>query len=225
MDKLLSGVLTTPVATIFIIAGIIFLFIAVIGNISGKIEPGIKSRVLSGILGLVFIFSGLTMHFKEEGQTEQLSKIDNDKITVNETLEAPQKVTKPKEIQVTDKLVTMPTVVLDKEPNDHVTTANLIVIGTTIRGTISTKKDRDIYKFKALSSKTRVILRKLSLPGFAVAVDIYDSVEYEITSDYERGDKPVTFSFESNTGSTYYVLVKSLNYKYRGDYELVIRNE
>ncbi|NOR79278.1 MAG: hypothetical protein GQ529_00360 [Methyloprofundus sp.] len=39
MDKLLTGVLTAPIATIFIISGIVFLFVSVVGNISGKIEP------------------------------------------------------------------------------------------------------------------------------------------------------------------------------------------
>jgi hypothetical protein len=62
MDELVKSVFTAPLATLFIIAGILFLLIAVIGNISGKIEPGEKARMVSGVIGLAFIVLGLTMH-------------------------------------------------------------------------------------------------------------------------------------------------------------------
>lgn len=52
MNELVKGIFAAPLATILIIVGVIFLFIAVVGNISGKIEPGAKGRVFSGILGL-----------------------------------------------------------------------------------------------------------------------------------------------------------------------------
>lgn len=62
MNELIKGLLTAPLATIFIIGGMLFLLVAVIGNISGKIEPGNKARIASAILGLVFIFVGFWMH-------------------------------------------------------------------------------------------------------------------------------------------------------------------
>jgi hypothetical protein len=40
-----------------------FLFIAVIGNISGKIETGTKARILSAVLGSAFIAIGLGMYW------------------------------------------------------------------------------------------------------------------------------------------------------------------
>lgn len=63
MDEIVKGIFTAPLATVFVIAGVIFLLVAVVGNISGKIEPGAKGRVISGILGLAFIVIGLSMHF------------------------------------------------------------------------------------------------------------------------------------------------------------------
>jgi hypothetical protein len=66
MDEIVKGVFTAPLATIFVVAGIIFLLIAAVGNISGKIEPGTKGRVISGILGLAFIIIGLAMHLTQE---------------------------------------------------------------------------------------------------------------------------------------------------------------
>jgi hypothetical protein len=42
------------------------LFIAVVGNISGKIEPGEKARIVSGIVGIAFISLGLAMHLLQK---------------------------------------------------------------------------------------------------------------------------------------------------------------
>jgi hypothetical protein len=50
MDEIVKGIFTAPLATVFVIAGVIFLLVAVVGNISGKIEPGAKGRVISGRL-------------------------------------------------------------------------------------------------------------------------------------------------------------------------------
>jgi hypothetical protein len=113
----------------------------------------------------------------------------------------------------------------DKEPNDHITAANLITEGATVRGSIGTKQDRDFFKIKTSGSTTRVILRKLSLPGFGATVEIYDSVESKIKGNTKFDDEPVTLSFESNAGSIYFITVKSYNYQYTGDYELTVRKE
>lgn len=66
MNEIVKGIFNAPLATIFVIAGIIFLLVAVIGNISGKIEPGAKGRVISGVVGLAFIVLGLSMHFQQK---------------------------------------------------------------------------------------------------------------------------------------------------------------
>lgn len=66
MNEIVKGIFNAPLATIFVIAGILFLLVAVIGNISGKIEPGVKGRAISGIVGLAFIVLGLSMHFQQK---------------------------------------------------------------------------------------------------------------------------------------------------------------
>lgn len=68
MDELVKGVFAAPVATLFIVAGMIFLLIAVVGNISGKIEPGAKGRLASAALGLTFVVIGLAIHLTKEAQ-------------------------------------------------------------------------------------------------------------------------------------------------------------
>jgi hypothetical protein len=66
MDELVKGIFTAPVATLFIVAGMLFLLIAVVGNISGKIEPGAKGRLASTVLGLTFVLIGLAIHLTKE---------------------------------------------------------------------------------------------------------------------------------------------------------------
>jgi hypothetical protein len=62
-----------------------------------------------------------------------------------------------------------------KSANDQITTAKLVAIGTTIRGVIATKDQRNYFKFKAGPGlNTRVILRKTSPGGFDGSVTIYD---------------------------------------------------
>jgi hypothetical protein len=51
-----------PVANLFMVAGLAFLGIAVVGDISGKIQPGKTGRILSGLIGIVLVSSGLMMY-------------------------------------------------------------------------------------------------------------------------------------------------------------------
>jgi hypothetical protein len=51
----------TKISIIFILTGIFFLAIAVIGKISGKIDPGISGRKYSMRIGTVFLIAGLAM--------------------------------------------------------------------------------------------------------------------------------------------------------------------
>lgn len=62
MDGLYAAIINAPIATIFIIAGIIFLGIAVLGKISGKIEPGKSGRIASGIFGIILLGLGFAMY-------------------------------------------------------------------------------------------------------------------------------------------------------------------
>jgi hypothetical protein len=56
MGEVIKEIFTADLATLFVIAGILFLFIAVVGNITGKIEPGEKARITSGILARLYPF-------------------------------------------------------------------------------------------------------------------------------------------------------------------------
>ncbi|MBL8100132.1 MAG: hypothetical protein JNK81_13190 [Anaerolineales bacterium] len=62
MDKLLPEILNSPLANLFVVAGLFFLGIGIVGNISGKIQPSIGGRVLSALVGIILIGGGLFMH-------------------------------------------------------------------------------------------------------------------------------------------------------------------
>jgi hypothetical protein len=62
MEKLIDFI-SASLANLFIVAGLIFLGISVVGNISGKIQPGKGGRILSGLLGLAFLGVGIKMNF------------------------------------------------------------------------------------------------------------------------------------------------------------------
>jgi hypothetical protein len=225
MDELVKSVFTAPVATLFIVAGILFLLIAVVGNIIGRIEPGVKGRIASGVLGLTFVLIGLAMHLTQKiPQMLGSPATSQEQIKSDQLPEAPRTRTARETELPSEAPVAVPNTD-DKEPNEHITAANLITEGATVRGSIGTKQDRDFFQIKTSGSTTRVILRKLSLPGFGATVEIYDSVENKIKENTEFADELVTLSFESNAGSIYFILVKSFNYQYHGDYELTVRKE
>ena len=123
------------------------------------------------------------------------------------------------------------TQIKQEKVGDSLTTATFITEDMTVRGSIVADQARYVFQFKASSTKTRVILRKLSARGFRAAVDVYDSVENRVAGKTEgvtllgSQDQPVTLSFESNPGKDYYIEVKLFESNVRGDYELTIRKE
>jgi len=115
----------------------------------------------------------------------------------------------------------------EHEPNDQITSANLIPLGATIKGSIATDQDRDFFKFKTGQGlKTRVILRKTSPGGFNASVVVYNNVEQRIAdgSDHASREDGVSFVFDSNSNSYYYLMVES-DYGTRGTYELLAEEE
>lgn len=65
MQDVILRLVDVPMVRMFILAGIIFLVIAVLGKIEGKIEPGRIGRIGAAILGVVLILIGLAMQYGE----------------------------------------------------------------------------------------------------------------------------------------------------------------
>ena len=62
MENLIAHVLDAPVANLCLLSGLLFLTIAVVGNISGKIQPGSQGRIAAGVLGTLLLVYGIATH-------------------------------------------------------------------------------------------------------------------------------------------------------------------
>ncbi len=229
MDEIIKGIFAAPLATIFVVAGMIFLFVAAVGNISGKVEPGSRGRVISGILGTTFVIIGVLMHLQQTPTipmsaekipaAEKPSQQNTSSGSPQATIVSPQ--TTPAE---SDKPQTLPSSTReDKKSNNEITAAYKIVLGDTIRARLDKVQDRAFFSFKTSTHPTgtiRVILRK----RFYADVTVYDAVERKVAESWQIGDDPVSFSFDSSPNTAYFLMVKR-NDQAGGEYELVVREE
>jgi len=114
----------------------------------------------------------------------------------------------------------------EREPNEKITAANWVKVGTTTKGVITSEQDRDFFKFKTGQGlKTRIILRKIPTHGFFAAVVVYDSTENRVKAGTAIDEDAVSFVFDSNPNTFYYVEVKGNYAAERGPYELLIKEE
>ena len=117
------------------------------------------------------------------------------------------------------------------EPNEHISQATPIVLGTTIRGQLK-REDKDFYHFevpKSFEDKVRIICRQIDSSNKEhsnIMVEVYDSVEKQVAWDAGLFGKGVSFAFFPKDGSTYYVIIRWQRSSIAWlDYELVARRE
>lgn len=65
MHDVVTRLVDVPLARMFVLAGIIFLLVAVLGRIEGKIEPGKLGRIGASVVGTILLLVGLAMHVLE----------------------------------------------------------------------------------------------------------------------------------------------------------------
>lgn len=65
MNEVITRLVDVPIARMFVLAGIIFLVIAVLGKVEGKIDPGHVGRVGASVLGVVLMIIGVAMQYIE----------------------------------------------------------------------------------------------------------------------------------------------------------------
>jgi hypothetical protein len=65
MQDVILKLVDVPMVRMFVLAGIFFLLIAVLGKIEGKIEPGSIGRIGAAILGVVLVVIGISMQYGE----------------------------------------------------------------------------------------------------------------------------------------------------------------
>jgi hypothetical protein len=68
MQDMLARLVDLPLARVFLLAGIVFLLVAVMGRIEGKIEPGNAGRIGAAIIGVLLVVVGLAMYILDGDQ-------------------------------------------------------------------------------------------------------------------------------------------------------------
>jgi hypothetical protein len=236
MGEAIRGLLAAPVAIIFILAGIVFLLIAVVGNISGKIEPGARGRLASALLGAVLLVSGLALHFHERSNAQDdRSRADSAAPPSSSDRPAGPAATAPSAYAAAANAAepaaprassgSAGALTREHEPNDQVSQANAVAFGGSIEGKLASQNDRDMFVFTAAADQSRVILRKRSVQGFLGQLDVYDSDEKRIKTETASATEGISVGFPTLPGSTYLVAVQTFGGSAGGEYELVTRGE
>lgn len=65
MQDVITKLVDVPFARMFVLAGIIFLLVAVLGKVEGKIDPGHMGRIGASILGIVLLVVGIVLQYFE----------------------------------------------------------------------------------------------------------------------------------------------------------------
>ncbi len=65
MHDVVTRLVDVPLTRMFVLAGVIFLLVAVLGRIEGKIEPGKLGRIGAAVVGSILLLVGLAMHALE----------------------------------------------------------------------------------------------------------------------------------------------------------------
>jgi formylglycine-generating enzyme required for sulfatase activity len=75
MEALIQQLINSPVSNLLVIAGLVFLGVAVVGNITGKIRPGKSGRIASGALGGILLTLGLIFYIFHIGETTSTTAV------------------------------------------------------------------------------------------------------------------------------------------------------
>ncbi len=67
MHDMVTRLVDVPLTRMFVFAGIIFLLVAVLGRIEGKIEPGKLGRIAASVVGTLLLLVGMALYTLEGG--------------------------------------------------------------------------------------------------------------------------------------------------------------
>jgi hypothetical protein len=71
MREVIMRLADVPIARMFVLAGIVFLLVAVMGKIEGKIEPGQVGRIGASVFGVILMIIGVAMQYEEMHEVRQ----------------------------------------------------------------------------------------------------------------------------------------------------------
>lgn len=242
MSNFFVALKDTPIPTILVVAGIVFLILSIADHLAGKIVVSPDRKRLAAAIGTVLIVLGITLYIIPPHRSSDRSDVAVKKASPsNAPPSSPDRSSLPKtESTAPDVLdrvssLVVPPVAGPSQDVSSLDNARAIQVGTAIRDSANPGENRFFFKFDATGNKTRVILRKLSVKGFRSAVEVLDHDENIVANKVESvsllpglnpQDRSVTLGLETNPGGTYYVVVKIfVDPNVRGDFEVAVRNE
>jgi len=89
MQEVIRNLVDVPFARMFVLAGIIFLLVAVLGKVEGKIDPGHGGRLGASILGIVLLVIGIVLQYIE------IRDINSEKMVLQSRMQPQNAVTIP----------------------------------------------------------------------------------------------------------------------------------
>jgi hypothetical protein len=206
-ESVLAALKDSPIPTILVIAGIVFLLLSVTGQLAGRIAVAPEQQRWAAMIGGGGLAIGIALHVVP--QTRLISPRTEKAPTTQPPMPAPPAQAVPEA----------------KEPNNDMTTAPVITEGSTVRGSLATDQDQDLFKVTPSGDKTRVLVRVHSPSHFMPLVTVYDQAEKMLAIYPASAFQPATLSFESVPGSTYYIVVRPPGSGQHGSYELEVRKE
>jgi hypothetical protein len=229
MESLLGALKDTPIPTIMVVAGVVFLLLSIAGQLAGRITVPPERQRQATIIGCLLVVVGVALHVVPLLQSRGPSVV-TDKGSPTQPAQPPkeppsQPPGEPPRVQPPPE-PPGPAATEEKEPNDDSARATVIPEGTTVHGSLGTDQDQDFIKFLPSGDKTRVLVRaKSDDPRLVLIVTVYDHVEKLLAMEAASVYRPATFAFDSSPGASYYLMVKSMGGGVRGKYELIVRQE
>jgi hypothetical protein len=92
MQELIKHFIDAPIPNLCVLGGLVFLAIAVVGNISGKIEPGKVGRIAAGILGSLLLIYGIASHANSDAEAKQRQQPPTQPVPIEERAFTPMQV-------------------------------------------------------------------------------------------------------------------------------------
>jgi hypothetical protein len=181
MESAFAALKDTSIPTILVIAGIVFLLLAIAGQLAGRIAVAPERQRWAAIIGGVLLVIGVVLHVVPQ---VKLTSRGTEEVPTSRPSTLPTKDQPPQSSGVSPSTQPPPESSVqasteEKEPNDDMTTATVITEGTTIRGLIATNQDQDFFRLNSSGYKTRVIVRTHS-SSFLPTVFVYDDVEKQL---------------------------------------------
>lgn len=91
MQEVITRLVDVPFARMFVLSGIIFLLVAVLGKVEGKIDPGNVGRLGALVLGVALMIVGVAMQYIEihESAQERAAQLSHPQSTVSASAVVP----------------------------------------------------------------------------------------------------------------------------------------